>query len=76
MKIEVLSTSEELGQESYEPTAMPGVYVHPGLGRVLIFKGNDSGIMINIGSELANIDATKDRILVKNGIGCPVVQCS
>ena len=76
MKIEVLSTSEELGNEDYEPTAMAGVYIHPGLGRVLVFSGDDTGVMLCIGSELANIDATKDRILVKNGIGCPVVQCS
>lgn len=76
MKMEVMLSTEELGNEDYKPTAMPGVYIHPGLGRVLVFSGDDTGIMINMGSELANIDATKPHILAKKGICCPVVECS
>ena len=47
MRLEVLTSSEELGRANYRQ-AMNGVYVHEELGRVLIFDENDNGFMIEL----------------------------
>lgn len=47
MRLEVLTSSEELGRGNYRQV-MNGVFIHEKLGRVLVFDKGDTGFKITL----------------------------
>jgi hypothetical protein len=48
MKVQILTDSSELGNDLYEATTLPGVWVCPGSGVVVILNDDDTGVMVDI----------------------------
>jgi hypothetical protein len=48
MKMQILLDSEEIGMDAYEETSLPGVWVCPGSGCVVILGDDDTGMKVDI----------------------------
>ncbi|MFT5699717.1 MAG: hypothetical protein ACI8ZB_002578 [Desulforhopalus sp.] len=48
VEMKILTDSEELGTDAYEKTSLPGVFVCPGSGCVIILGDDDKGLKIDI----------------------------